>query len=472
MRFPRIFTRQAAPTLPAPLPVKTRAGGGFNNGALNFARQGFGGLTRGGVYNPRSGQGGLADKNDGGLFLPTRIWNRQELEIIHVESSAARKFVDIIPNDMTVRWRQWKDEAELLNATEKQLNLKHTMARVMKAARLYGTGILVPITREAPPEMPLDLRMIRPGDLVGLKAYNRFACSVLEWNIDGKPTGYYITPTRGVPFRAHASRVIRFEGLEPLDDDGFTIYDRDWGLSRLIPAINAILSEVAAWGAAGHLMNEASIPVLGIKGFREALAGSPDADDDTVDPQVMAEEINLLKSIYRMLTMDATDSFTRVAVAFGGVADILDRHEKRMASIAEIPQTRWSGAPPVGFNSTGEHDMANHAVAVKTEQVNYLEPGLAPIDAIIARHLGMAELPEYEWLSLQDTSDKDQADVAKVKTETLSMAAMSGFIDEDEGRRQLDGDPLYGELKGPAMEPPPADAEDDKGQDSRPAAFR
>ncbi len=62
-------------------------------------------LTHGGYRNPLSGAGGHTDKSDSGFFQPTYLQSRQQLETIYVESWACRKFIDILIDDMTIRWR-------------------------------------------------------------------------------------------------------------------------------------------------------------------------------------------------------------------------------------------------------------------------------------------------------------------------------------------------------------------------------
>ena len=55
---------------------------------------------------------------------------------------------------------------------------------------------------------------------------------------------------------------------------------------------------------------------------------------------------------------------------------------------------------------------------------------------------------------LLEISDKDLAETAKIKVEALKMATESYFMDEDEARESLNGDPVFGELPGPAPEAP------------------
>ena len=83
-----------------------------------------------------------------------------------------------------------------------------------------------------------------------------------------------------------------------------------------------------------------------------------------------------------------------------------------------------------------------------------LKDPMMMIDRMLARDAGIAEPPEFTWRSLMDMSDTDVATNAKMKAEALQIAIMSGMIDEDDGRKALDGDPVFGALPGEAPELP------------------
>lgn len=414
-------------------------------------------LGHGGLRNPRTGMGGSADKTDGAYFLPTRLNSRQELETLYVESWAARKYVDIPVDDMTIRWRQWQDDAEEMMEAERKHQSKAKIAAAVKAGRLYGSGLLLMITAESTLDTPLRPEAIRPGDLLALQVVDRYNAVVMERERDlyspmyGQPSVYQVYGQYGDSLRIHASRVIRFDGIASLSMTGHTVYDRDWGASALIPMIQMILQDAGIFSNAAHLTYEASIPVIGIERFREALAQSPDADPEDIHPNMLGQEINKMKSIYRTIFTDKSDTFNRVAVNFGGLPQLIDRSEARLAAAADIPRTRWAGASPVGLTATGESDMANYALLV-AERQQEIEPILAPLDLVLARDAGMnvmdmENLPEYEWVSLQDVSDSDSVTISKTRVETITSALNAGLMDEQEARDILRTDVMFQDLE-------------------------
>jgi len=426
--------------------------------------QNFFGLTQGGFHNPATGAGipGL-DRTEGAFWTPTWYWSKQALQTLYVQSWAAAHFVDIPIDDMFVRWRHFKGERgaadpQRMTEMEDRYDVRDRLSRAMKAARLYGTGLLVIMARDAPLSAPMMPEQVRPDDVSHLLVFDRYSASVRERDMDlmsptyGEPIYYDIYPQAGPPFMAHSSRVIRFDAIRPFGADGFTVYDRDWGVSAIVPVIIALVQDQSGASAAGHLMQIASMDVVRTAGFREAVAGQQEIDEPS--PESIGERMNRLKSVYRTIFMDREDEFERQAVSFSGLPDMLDRMARRVAAAAQIPATRFWGQSPVGLNATGESDMVNYAQTVLAMQDNLLRKPLSTLDMILARSAGLREPPEYEWLPLTDTSEADKANTLKARVETLAAAITAGIIDEDEARRALDGDEFLGDLPGMAPGPP------------------
>ena len=123
----------------------------------------------------------------------------------------------------------------------------------------------------------------------------------------------------------------------------------------------------------------------------------------------IAVEQSMLRSNYRTQFMDAEDEAERVAVSWAGLPDVLDRFQgDTWRPIADIPMTRWNSQSPAGLNATGKSDANNYAMHVAAMQKRILDPVLKRLDPFIARHAGLAEPPEYEWVSLTLTLPKQE----------------------------------------------------------------
>ena len=408
--------------------------------------------TQYGFVNPLSGAGTSLDKNSSSFFQPTILFSKNFHETIYVESWAAKKFVDIPVDDMFVKWRQFSDmdnrNIELVERAEVAFDIPGKLSQTLKSATLHGTGLFVILTKEAPPDKPLIISRLRPGDLANIITVDRFDASVVEVSKNpfslnySKPEFYRINLKRGTTFTVHHSRVIRFDGIKPTSDNSWQVYNQDWGVASIIPVITEIFQDSNVSKGVSHLVNEASIPVQKIDGFEEALSGSGDEMSLT---DRMAET-TALRSIYRTLFIDSGDTFERHDITFSGLPDVLDRNAVRLAAAANIPVTRFWGKSAVGLSATGEGDAKDYALQVESDQANKLPVPLSRIDAVLERHLGLNENINYDFVSILDSSETEKTDIFLKKSQAVVPLVNGGIIDEDEARVIIDGDQIAGNL--------------------------
>ena len=410
---------------------------------------------RGGYINQATGAGYGRDKSQQGLFWPS-YFTPQMLEILYIESGAVRKFIDIPVDDLFIRWRSFggddPDAAAAMLQGEQDKDLVRGLSDAMKAARLYGTALLIPITQEATLDMPLDITRIRPGDLSHFWVCHRheIQTSIMQRNPMepgyGKPIYYRIHTRFGHLLNVHHSRALRFDGIAPLSSTGFYGYEQEWGLPALHGVLNSIMQSAGATSDITQMLTEANLKVMQISHLERAV-GTQYANDPDDLPLQKRHEMNLAHmTAYNMMYIDKEDSFVRIPNHFAGLPEIIDRYERQIARDADIPATRFSGQSPIGMNATGESDMVNYAMSVAEQQKRDLTAPLATLDAIMARHLGLAEPPPYQFLSLMDMSAKAQADTALVKASAIEKIAGAAMLNENEVRQMLDGDPVFGNL--------------------------
>ena len=418
---------------------------------------GYGGITGGGIRNPRSGMGTSVDKSEGGYFLPTRFYSRYPLEVVCVQSWAARKAVECRVKDMFLQRRHFEgvtdDVGTKINEAVAESQLDNRVRDLAVAANQYGTGLLVMMTAEADLEEPLEVERIREGDLKTLQVYSRYDASVNDREYDPfspnfrRPEFYNIHPRYGGDsFRVHHSRVVRMDGLRN-PAGPYTAYEQDWGVSILVPVLTAILQEAGLSQAAAHLVHEASIPVLEIDNLRESIAGQVPGE---LTVEQIGEAINDGKSNYRLMMLEkGAEAFNRIAVQFGGLGDLFDKQARRIAAATDIPFTRFMQDSPKGMNATGDGDYRNYIMSIEAERKNGLTEVYRVLDEVIWRSYGLGDtVPEYEWPSMLETKERSE----RQHQDVLSVveAVNSGLIDEDEGRAALDGTELFGELPGDA----------------------
>lgn len=447
--------------------LRTRGGANaLTRWRANYVNGIGGSLLTGGLANAKTGLGGPSDNNESNYWVPTLNVQRSELETIYNESWACGAFIDYPVDDMMIRWRTFKAPVPDMVHAMTQQELRHSvverLGNAMKAGRLYGTGLLCIMTREAPLHEPFMPEYLRPGDLTNLLVTSRYEAQVIVKDREpmsptfGQPEIYEVSPKDGRRFRIHTSRVLRFDGRRPLTSDSHSVYDADWGVSEVIPALIAISQDQAVASSSGHLVHEASIPIIKVDGLRDSIAfGGNSPDNPSLDE--IGDRINESKSNFHMLMMDKAEDFERVGIMFSGLHEIMDQMARRLAAAAGIPATRFWGQSPIGLNATGDSDMANYALHVGAMQERFLTGPLQHLDLVLSRDIGLPAPLEYEWRSMLDTGDAEQAATSAQKIGAIGAAVQGAIIDEDEARMMLDGDATFGSLPGPAPELPPVD---------------
>ena len=427
--------------------------------ASRTAGYGYGSITGGGVVNNATGMGGSLDKSESSFFTPTRLYTRYPLEVLCIQSWAARKAVELRVRDMFLRPRNFQDvtpeQADAIAETMLDYGVDDAVRRAMITARQYGTALLVMMTPSQDMSEPLNVEAIREGDLTALRVLTRYDCSAYHRDYDifsptyGQPISYDLHPNwGGVPMRVHASRVIRIDGLKDPGDSRLTSYEQDWGVSVLVPIVQSVLQEAGLAQAVSHLAQEASIPVLSIEGLRETMSGQA---PNEMSAEEIGDGINRMKSIFRLLMLEkGTEQFTRVAVQFGGLADLMDRAARRVSAAADVPFTRFMQDSPKGMNATGDGDFRNYVMTFESERQMHLPPVYKRLDAVVFRSAGLGDPPPYEWPSLLELTESESTELQHKKVLALVEAIKAGIIDEDEARAALDGDELFGELPGEA----------------------
>ena len=422
--------------------------------------------------NTRTGAGTGVDKSLGADFVDIRI-EREFAERLYRMSWAARRLVRLVVDDMMARGRKWTgdDESaiEAMQKAEKELKVMPRLAAAMIAGRLYGTAIMLvyPTGGTGDVAEPVKPEEIKEGGIANLIVIDRYSLSYETYHtrpehpLYGEPYQYRWSaryfglpdPTQPVSRSTsagneiiNAERCIRFDGLPPLLTEGWTTgpWGREWGVSVLTNAIEDILRDANNNANVGYLMNVASIWVNRMDGFKESLRGRPAPGEPTAEELALA--INELQSIYRMHFADKEDEVERIAVAFAGIADLLNQQAERLATIAEVPKTRFLGHSATGLNATGEGDARDWRITVSAMQERILDPVLKDLDMMIAKHAGLNEPPEYEWIPLGEMTEQEQAEVDKLRVETLDIMYKSGAIDEDEYREKASQQEFFGEL--------------------------
>lgn len=363
----------------------------------------------------------------------------QELLAAYRSSWLPRKVVDIPALDSTRRWRSWnadKDQITAIEAVEKRLELQRKTRDLIIAGRLYGGAALYISTGNVNVHKPFnpEREVIRHLTLIPkqmlLPVRNLFDIDSPNF---GQPELYSINNgTKQV--EVHHTRLVRWIGASVPATD---VFEHDgWGDSVLTALFDAVSQSDATAANIASLVYEAKVDILHIPRLME-LIKTPQGEQQV---RAYLHTIMAAKSTNGALVLDGGDTsqpegktggvrYDSKTQSFSGLDSIWDRMLQAVAGAADIPATRLLGQSPAGLNATGESDLRNYYDRIQSIQELDIQPAMALVDQAIVREATGGPMDDiyYNWRSLWQTTDKEQAELGKITVGIITEMKETGL---------------------------------------------
>ena len=132
--------------------------------------------------------------------------------------------------------------------------------------------------------------------------------------------------------------------------------------------------------------------------------------------------------------------------ALGGVTDIVRQQMEITAAMFGEPAVKLWGISPNGFNATGESDMRSHYDHINAVQERILRDPLEYLVKLLQlnKYGQIDPALTFEFVPLSDEDEKLQAEVQKIKVDSMSQLYDRGIISGEEARHVLATDPESG----------------------------
>jgi uncharacterized protein len=422
-------------------------------------------VVRDGLANVVAGLGNGRDKMSYTEWTMPRVLDRQTLSNMYRSSWLAKKIINLPAEDMTRAWREFnfddnpettedeaKDGAQAMCDAELKFQLQAKVQKAVQWARLFGgASILLGVGNPNDYSKPLDVERIKKGDLkfmITLDRWTLIPTGQIVWDITdsafGQPEYYTIAANQGSKaaigaVKIHHSRVVRFLGQElPFLD---AIAQTGWGDSELQHVYDTLTGRDTTTAAIATMVFEANVDVVKAPELASMLS--------TSEGEAMLlkrfQSAALLKSFNRMLLLDGAEDYDKKSNAFSGLDAIMREFRAEVSGAADIPVTRLFGTSVGGLNATGDNEIRNYYDSINAKQEAQLRPALDKIDAVLMRsELGVVpEDVSYTFCPLWQMSDKEKADVQKVRADRDKVYFDMGVITEGVVARQLKQDGTY-----------------------------
>lgn len=153
---------------------------------------------------------------------------------------------------------------------------------------------------------------------------------------------------------------------------------------------------------------------------------------------------------YGMKMIDLTDEFMQFDTGLADLDAIIMTQYQIVAAIANVPAVKLMGTSPKGFNASGAQEEDSYHEELESIQAHDLTPLVERHHEILIR----SEIaPKYGiehfstsivWNPLKVLSDKEQAEVNKLKADAGAVLSAIGAIDGYDERERIIGDMASG----------------------------
>ncbi|WEA24038.1 anti-CBASS protein Acb1 family protein [Rhizobium binxianense] len=365
-------------------------------------------------------------------FYAHTVMSDEQLIAAYSTAWLPRKIVDIPALDACRKWRDWqakKPQIEAIEEEEKRLNVKGRILEAAKKGRLFGGAAVYIGTGDADPMQPLDVERIGKGGIRYLNVMTRRQLSAgeidrnpeSEWY--GQPSFYKLSGANGLQVDIHPSRLVRFTGAMPADDEITGNPWQGWGDSVLQATLDAIKNADSTAGNIASLVFEAKIDIIRIPDFMASL------NNETYRAKILERYTlaNMSKGINGTLLLDKEEEYETKTAQLGGLTEILMAFMQIVSGAADIPVTRLLGQSPAGMNSTGTSDMKNYHDRIQSMQELEFSPAMRRLDECIERSADVRD-PDvyYRWAPLEQMSEKERADIFKITADAARQLVGTG----------------------------------------------
>lgn len=364
--------------------------------------------TNDGLRNVITGMGSGRDRRTHSQFVYDGS-DIPELEAAYATNWIARAVIDVPVDDATREWRTFSiDEGAEIRKAENAMNLQGVTQDAFKWAGLYGGAGVLLIT-DQPFDAPLDHKRIKKGSLKRLLVLDRMLITGQEYNVSDPMAENYLLPeyykVNGGSQRIHHSHFVRAPGAKlPLR---LRMINQGWDDSQLRRCMEDLKDAVAAKSGIASLIQEANVDIISKEGLSDILSSG--AMDNAVASRY--QMFGMMKSLFRLGLLDASEQYQRHAASFGGLGEILSTLMEWLSGAAQIPMTRLFGVQSKGLGDTGQGDLNNYYNGIRGKQESDYRGFLEKIDRVlIPSALGcMPDDCEFDWNPLSQPSDTELA---------------------------------------------------------------
>lgn len=379
--------------------------------------------------------------------------SRDEIKALYEQQSIFARIIDLPAEHATRRWIEIKggDEVDgfgqlVLDGLE-ALKAQDRIYNAYRLDRLDGGSVIVMGVDDGQDVAePLNLDRVQRLDyLTVLSRYEAW-----PENLDMNP----LSPTYRQPTfwrfssagsavsqaKVHASRVIRFSGIQTTEDA--FLARQGWGL----PVPERIYDDYREFGSvfgyAAAMFKNLYQGVLTIDGLNVLL--SNEKGTNSVTKRLGA--IAYMASALNLVLVDKSENYEQRTLSMSGVSDAMVRTMDKLAASSEMPLSILFGQAPTGLSTDDKGGRTTYYDAIASRQRRDLMDPLSRIATVMCRAKQgptKGKLPARWRIVFRPLEEPSETEIAQNRMTNASAdekLIMSQVISPDEARTRLSND--------------------------------
>ena len=377
--------------------------------------------------------------------------------------------VNTVADEMARRFARFhggqdaSEDVACLNDALDRLQISDHFRTMAEYCGYFGGGLLyLDFGQDADLDKPIALTdaYIGLGGLKRLVPVEPVSVAPLAYNAADplapdyyRPSCWYVTGRGPV----HASRFLRFVKTEPplILRPAYNFF----GIPDVQLALDYLTHFNETRESAARLLTKFSLTIL--KTDVDALLYG--SDSSAVQRRITHLARNRDNDGVYAISMEDED-VVQLNTPLSGVTDVVRQALELLACIWRIPVIKYLGVSPSGMNATGESDLRSFYDHVGGQRKKLFRRPLESLLTILSlSELGrVPDGVQIQWPSLWEMTEKERAEVAKLKADTDAVYLDRSVIDQEEVRTSLaaDDEGRYVGLDPDAV-PTPANNEQD-----------
>lgn len=410
-----------------------------------------------GLVDILAGAGTSRDKRQQATTV-VPVLDSSEMRRIWRSDDMAARAVEVVPNEMFregVRLQLTdKNKANEVEAEFKRLRFRQKYRLAKKYERAYGGAALWPIINDGSKSLAVPLQEKRITRITCLRVLEPRELIPCTWDEDinsesyNEPLTYTYMPAGGRGrgrVEIHRSRLILFEGKRVTTDATENAENFGHGDSIFLSMSEVLRDFKIGWATAAVLLVDFAQGVYKMKGLAGMLA-----KDRGALVKARIQTMDLSKSVFRALVIDADDDYQRQQTPLTNLPEMLDRFASRLSAAARLPVTVLMGQSPKGLGNEGDSDVRFLYDQVAGEQEETIPQLNRGAELVMLQHDGpmKGKLPKDTWsmefCSLWQPSDKEKAETRLINAQTDVLNIERGVYTAQTVREQRYGGDVYG----------------------------